>query len=475
MQWRDAWLTYCRLKVATAVTNFLEKHAGMPILNVNQINDKYDTVIIGSGPAGCSIAHLLSLSRPDLTILLVEAGLEDRDKNQSFFSSITATGDLPSEYYPQHSRKIFGGGSSIWNGYCAPMEKRAFLAGEWPLEYEELERFYPIAAEILELPSASYEAGTLGRHISDDIVYRPFYLSPPVRFYEKYFDVLIERPNLHIALGCTCKTIRHSGATVESITLETGYHETLSEKKVHPQKLVLAAGGLGNPALLLANNIGLHSPVGKFFSEHPHIYQAGTLILDKDIIDDVILKNAGQGIVHALQLSDKFCLQGNILSSSVSFDLSDISEHLLLGERRPSYVSNAIVRSEMPMLASNQISLLHKEKLEDIRVNLEFQYTDMARKCWEHFSRMILANGIGRCSEIPVSVADITGGGHYIGTTRMGISLHESVVDMNCKVHDIDNLYLAGSSVFSAAGAANPTFTIVALAARLADHFSKST
>jgi choline dehydrogenase-like flavoprotein len=44
------------------------------------------------------------------------------------------------------------------------------------------------------------------------------------------------------------------------------------------------------------------------------------------------------------------------------------------------------------------------------------------------------------------------------------------VVDANCRVHGVANLYVAGSSVFRTAGYANPTLTIVALAHRLADH-----
>ena len=44
------------------------------------------------------------------------------------------------------------------------------------------------------------------------------------------------------------------------------------------------------------------------------------------------------------------------------------------------------------------------------------------------------------------------------------------VVDENCRVHGVDNLYIAGSSVFPTSGIANPTLTIIALAMRLSDH-----
>jgi choline dehydrogenase-like flavoprotein len=57
-----------------------------------------------------------------------------------------------------------------------------------------------------------------------------------------------------------------------------------------------------------------------------------------------------------------------------------------------------------------------------------------------------------------------------MGTTRMHRDPAFGVVDENCRVHSVANLYVAGSSVFPTGGASNPTLTIVALALRLADH-----
>lgn len=65
-------------------------------------------------------------------------------------------------------------------------------------------------------------------------------------------------------------------------------------------------------------------------------------------------------------------------------------------------------------------------------------------------------------------------GGHHMGTTRMGAAPNDSVVDVNCKVHGVKNLYIASASVFTTNSHANPTLTIVALALRLADHLTQS-
>jgi choline dehydrogenase-like flavoprotein len=61
------------------------------------------------------------------------------------------------------------------------------------------------------------------------------------------------------------------------------------------------------------------------------------------------------------------------------------------------------------------------------------------------------------------------GGFHHMGTTRMADSPRAGVVDRDCRVHDMDNLWVAGSSVFPTSGWANPTLSIIALSMRLAD------
>lgn len=61
-------------------------------------------------------------------------------------------------------------------------------------------------------------------------------------------------------------------------------------------------------------------------------------------------------------------------------------------------------------------------------------------------------------------------GGHHIGAARMGDDPRTSVVDANCKVHGVQNLYISSAAVFPTSSQANPTLTIVALALRLAKH-----
>jgi choline dehydrogenase-like flavoprotein len=73
-------------------------------------------------------------------------------------------------------------------------------------------------------------------------------------------------------------------------------------------------------------------------------------------------------------------------------------------------------------------------------------------------------------SHVDDQITHFNSGAHHLGTTRMSATPSSGVVDANCKVHDVDDLFVAGGSVFVTSGCANPTLTIVAFAARLAAH-----
>jgi choline dehydrogenase-like flavoprotein len=86
------------------------------------------------------------------------------------------------------------------------------------------------------------------------------------------------------------------------------------------------------------------------------------------------------------------------------------------------------------------------------------------------FGQEIGERGLGRVvAPLPGWEDEIIGGPHHMGTTRMSADPQHGVVDADCRVHTVENLYIAGASVFATGGYANPTFTLIALALRLAD------
>jgi choline dehydrogenase-like flavoprotein len=90
------------------------------------------------------------------------------------------------------------------------------------------------------------------------------------------------------------------------------------------------------------------------------------------------------------------------------------------------------------------------------------------------FADLALASGLANFIFEPadVDLRTASAANHPMGTTRMANDSSEGVVDRNCRVFGIGNLFIGGSSVFPTGGNANPTFTLLALARRLADHIA---
>jgi choline dehydrogenase-like flavoprotein len=113
------------------------------------------------------------------------------------------------------------------------------------------------------------------------------------------------------------------------------------------------------------------------------------------------------------------------------------------------------------------------------RLNVDWRYTPFDVHTVKESVRLLAADlqaaGIGKLEydpdSIEVEVARYGAyGGHHLGTARMGNDPRTSVVDADCRVHGLKNLYIAGGAVFPTSSQANPTLTIVALAVRLAEH-----
>jgi choline dehydrogenase-like flavoprotein len=67
----------------------------------------------------------------------------------------------------------------------------------------------------------------------------------------------------------------------------------------------------------------------------------------------------------------------------------------------------------------------------------------------------------------------LAGVAHQNGTIRFGSDPKTSALDVNCKAHDVDNLYVVDGSFFPSSAAVNPALTIIANALRVADHLKK--
>lgn len=116
-------------------------------------------------------------------------------------------------------------------------------------------------------------------------------------------------------------------------------------------------------------------------------------------------------------------------------------------------------------------------------LDIDFRYIDQdvdsVLRAHELLDERLRAAGIGRLvyhssqeDRRDQVVAQARDGYHQIGTTPMSADPAAGVVDADCRVHGLTNLYVAGSSVFPTAGEANPTFMAVTLAVRLARHLA---
>jgi choline dehydrogenase-like flavoprotein len=135
-------------------------------------------------------------------------------------------------------------------------------------------------------------------------------------------------------------------------------------------------------------------------------------------------------------------------------------------EQAPNPQSRVYLSQERDQLQMNRLVLDWKVTDDETRSVMRLQ---------ELVDSYLKKTHIGYLDNTSQKITDLyyTDASHHIGTTRMSDDPRAGAVDRDCRVHGVNNLFIAGSSVFPTSGYVNPTLTIVALGIRLAAHLKK--
>lgn len=292
------------------------------------------------------------------------------------------------------------------------------------------------------------------------------------------------------------------GTNIEAAVYVTPNGE---EYRQEARVFVIACGAVETPRLLLLSRSEQHPDglgnssglVGKYFTEHPFVRTAGS-------VSEPINQNpVGFYTSSSEQFYDHedsppgsiFLLFENTTSTSpvdVSirggdtttrdelFDpfVGDTWGDELFDALPPGTVANHKVAvgasvEQLPRKA-NSVTLdmdtsdNHGNPVPDVSLSLgEYEIKTMQR------ALAIQAEILDELDATITRSTDVSSpsfAAHHMGTTRMGKSPQESVVTPHLRAHDLENMFIASSSVFVTVGAVNPTLTIAALSLRLADH-----
>jgi len=354
-----------------------------------------------------------------------------------------------------------------------------------------------------------------------------------IEFGKRFRNELQRAPNIRVFLHANATELLTdpSGQAVERVRIRSFDGQT---RHVRAKLFVLACGGIENARILLAskghypNGLGNQRDfVGRFFQEHLEV-PCATLIVPESGTRissySRLSKLGGTFSPPGLALAPKAQEDHQTLNGSISVDpfcdpdgplisfqhlLSDLKSrrinqrtlrhlwrvvresrklapeawnHLAYGERPrgdPHLFVTYARAEQAPNPASRIVLSNDADELGVPRVSLDWRTTPLDRKAIRLLSNFA-AEELRRLGMGQVSPADwlsgeewpptLVGGNHHMGTTRMSEDESTGVVDRNCRIHGLQRLYVAGSSVFPTSGYANPTLTIIALALRLADH-----
>lgn len=470
-----------------------------------------DVCVVGGGPAGISAA--LELAKRNLSVILLESGGKTRESGaQDLYRGSQRIPPLPPMYAMGSRVRQLGGTTAHWGGWCRPLDNIDFQArpwipnSGWPFTRDDLLPYYRRAAPICGVP-AEYPAEDPLPYGASEGLWGAWFGIKAKRFGPAFLPELEAAKNLQLILHSTLTGIHLDEGRTRVVALTAALLDDKRTFQIRPRHTILATGGIENARLLLASNVGNdHDVVGRYFSDHP-IFVGGTMVYSpkgrRTIRRSIRLNDAWQ---QKERLNNGIFILGgaDMQDAAPGRDMADgpwqqLKDHLIAKDLLPNtrrwstyaryLLSGRRIFSEVfhtrPESVPNPDSRVTLSDETDAlgvrRVHVDWRLTEQdlrsVNATFDRIAKLMGQYELGRVRLDPEAEAGYAQekfhpGYHHMGTTRMHEDPTRGVVNADCRVHGIDNLFVAGSSVFPTYGYANPTFTIVALAVRLADHLA---
>jgi hypothetical protein len=478
---------------------------------------QYDVVIIGSGLAGSTLAcHLPS----HFKIAIIEKGDFEYSKriNTNDYGNLSneSFGNFPANNYSLNFTNIkqLGGNNKFWSGWSIPMQENELK--NWPINIDEMKKYYKFAEEYFKfLPFKDFENLKEYSNFGNKDWNIKFW-----QFGNKKIDIkkkLKSKKNIEIFTKSEFKEI----ILMEDRVKKISFINNDQIKEISCKSMVIAQGGLESTKTLLRTKSYLgkqlgneNGHLGKYYMEHPHI-TLGHFFDNNNLIKNLFVKknnykagfflknNYINNIINGLITIDNHDLHSrpdvykllfiarllrvprNLFKkrpfTSIVSDLSKAAMQLVFSKiKKKKFIVGIFeqepnINSKIKLSDNDKIILDWQISDNDIKsiINITNNFKDYIKTNISH--DVYIDNKIYNTKNWFENYKDkVLGIGHHMGTTMMSSDKKKGVVDKDLKLHHINNLYICSSSVFPTGGVAHPTFTVCALAIRLAHHLEKN-
>ncbi len=265
----------------------------------------------------------------------------------------------------------------------------------------------------------------------------------------------------------------------------TGVHVTRNgEEELYTADIVVAACGALSSALLLLRSAsdshpnGLANGSGQVGRNYMRHNQSVLMALMRQRNDTVFQKTLAVsdfyfgaddweyplGLIQMCASSDAEQIKGEALPAWLDW-LPDVPFSEMASHSMDFWLSS----EDLPIPGNRIYYDGGKVRLDLTETNLEAHRR--LRKKLEHYLAkagshpVLIERGLYLGKDIPIG-----GTAHQAGTLRFGTDPASSVLDLHCKAHELDNLYVTDAGFFPSIGSVNPTLTIIANALRVAEH-----